>query len=65
MKYTIGQTFQKNSEIDNDFMKELNEIMINSNPHEIDNSKLFDNCDKYNNPEHMSKLIQSYEKFAA
>ena len=46
-------------------MNELNEIMISSNPHEIDNAKLFDNCDKYNNPEHMNKLIQSYEKFAA
>lgn len=65
MKYTIGQTFPKNNEIDNDFMNELNAIMINSNPREIDNAKLFDNCDKYNNPEHMNKLIQSYEKFAA
>ena len=46
-------------------MNELNEIMISSNPHEIDNANLFDNCDKYNNPEHMNKLIQSYEKFAA
>jgi len=62
MKYTIGQTFPKSNEIDNDFM---NEIMINSNPHEIDNSKLFNSCNEYNNPEHMNKLIQSYEKFAA
>jgi len=53
MKYTIGQTFPENNEIDNDFM---NELMISSNPHEIDNAKLFDNCDRYNNPEHMSEL---------
>lgn len=60
MKYTIGQTLPENNEIDNDFMNELNEIMISSNPYETDNAKLFDN-----NPEHMNKLIQSHEKFAA
>lgn len=57
MKYTIGKTFQKNKEIDKDFVNELNNMMINSNPHEIDNAKTFTNC----NEQHMNKLIQSYQ----
>ena len=61
MKYTIGKTFQKNKEIDKDFMNELNNMMITSNPHEIDNAKTFTNC----NEQHMDKLIQSYQNFAA
>lgn len=63
MKYKIGQ---KINEIDNDFMKKLDEMMINSNPNEIDNAKLFKNHDGYNNDEtHMNKLIKSYNMFAA
>ena len=62
MKYLIGKTY----ELENDnFMKELDNMMIQSNSYEIDNAERFANCDGYNNSEiHMNNLINSYERYS-
>jgi len=43
---------------ENDFLNELNNMMINSNPREIDNAENFKN-----DPVHLDKLISSYKKY--
>lgn len=62
MKYLIGETYELEND---DFIKELDNIMIQSNPYEIDNAKRFANHDEYNNDKiHMNNLINSYEKYS-
>lgn len=52
MKYIKNVLHNEN----NDFLDELNNMMINSNPREIDNAENFKN-----DPVHLDKLILSYK----
>lgn len=54
MKYTKNVLHNEN----NDFLNELNNMMINSNPREIDNAENFKN-----DPVHLDKLISSYKEY--